>query len=77
MDEIGFGVGTTEQVGGLIVGPGCFLRGVESSEPHPDLLGGVLDFRHPFARWALSDSDKFASIGVSAVGITKTPFLGY
>lgn len=59
--EVGARVRAPEEAGGLVVCPRCFLRGLKRAEPHPDLLGGVLDLSHPPPGGPLPDAHELAA----------------
>lgn len=79
--EVGARVGTAEETGGLVVGPGSLLGGLERAEPHPDLLGGVLDLGHPPPRWPLPDAHKLAAAATAtaaaAAALGSRSWLGF
>lgn len=46
-DEVCAGVGASEEASGLVVALGGSLCSLEGTQPHHDLLRGVLDLHHP------------------------------
>jgi len=71
--EVGAGFVASEESGGLVVGLGGGLGGLEGAEPHSDLLRGVLDLGHPAPRRALPDADELA---VVIAALLPAPRLG-
>jgi len=59
--EVGARVRAPKEAGCLVVGPRRFLGGLECAEPHPYLLGGILDLGHPPPRGPLPDAHELAA----------------
>lgn len=59
--EVGARVRAPEEAGSLVVGPRRLLGGLERAQPHPDLLGGVLDLSHPPPGGPLPDAHELAA----------------
>jgi hypothetical protein len=64
--EVGAGVGAAQEAGGLVVGPRRLLGGLERAEPHPYLVRGVLDLRHPPPGRPLPDAHEPLASGLAA-----------
>lgn len=70
-DEVGAGVGSSEEAGGLVVGSSSLLGGLEGPKPQPDLLRGILDLCYPSTRGPLPHANKF---GAAAAALGPPPF---
>jgi hypothetical protein len=64
--EVGARVGAAQEAGGLVVGPRRLLGGLERAEPHPYLVRGVLDLRHPPPGRPLPDAHEPLASGLAA-----------
>lgn len=63
--EVEFGFASPESEGGLVVGSGGGLGGVEGPEPHSGGFVGVSDLSGPFPPWPLSNSPVSSSSSLS------------